>query len=306
MTALLLMLALAGAPDAGVEPPETLEELRRLAKQLEPEVRSPWVKRWLANVNSLKPVSRATWFCSKDTDVCAEKNPGDFIERRIDDDFAYARITDPLGYARAFEVLAEAGFQPSGRKLLDFGYGNFGQLLMLSELGVDVHGVEVDPLLPIAVKRLTPRKGKLTLHHGYFASDRKLVKDIGSGYDVWLSKNTLKRGYVHPAEPMDPKAQIDLGLDDAKVLRLIHAQLNKGGFFLIYNIGGSPSPSKPMTDIRCPFAKEALIATGFEVFAYERDDTEKCKAMATSLEWDKEWPALNSELRASYTLARRR
>jgi hypothetical protein len=41
------------------------------------------------------------------------------------------------------------------------------------------------------------------------------------------------------------------------------------------------------------------------VLAFEQDDTEKCKAMAKSLEWAKDWPAIETELHASYTLVRR-
>lgn len=303
MTALLLVF-LAAAPDAGT--PQTLPELRRLAKQLEPEIASPWVKQWLVNVNELKPVTSSTWFCSKDKKTCAEKNPGDFTERTIDDDFVYARISDPLGYARAFELIAETGFTPAGKKVLDFGYGNLGQLLMLAPLGVEAHGVEIDPLLPIAGKKVSPKKGRVVLHHGYFASDEKLVKEVGGGYDLWISKNTLKRGYVHPAEPPDAKAQIDLGLDDPRFLSLVFSELKSGGLFVIYNIAApKPGPYKPMADGQSPFSKDALVAAGFEVVSFDADDSPKAKAMAAKLEWATDWPDVQETLVATITIARR-
>lgn len=314
MTSLVLLL-LSVAPDAAVAdagvPVAVLPELRRLAKQLEPTITSPWVKQWLRNTDGLKSVTPKTWYCSKEHRQCFFAPPAfPGAEPRVaDDEFVYSRISDPLGYARAFEIAAAAGFQPSGKRVLDFGYGNLGQLLMLAALGADVHGLEVDPLLVAGTRALVGKRGKgsVTLHDGYFASDERVVKEVGGGYDLWISKNTLKRGYVHPAEPPGAKAQLDLGLDDAKLLALIHSQLNKGGLFFIYNIGGAPQqPYKPMTDIRCPYSKEALIAAGFEVLAFEQDDTEPCKAMARSLEWAKDWPAVDSELHASYTLLRRR
>lgn len=304
MISLLLALLLTQAPDGGQ--PQTLPELRRLAKQLEPEVAAPWVKRWLANVNALRPVTKAAWFCAKDKTVCAEKNPGDFLERVVDDEFAYARITDPLGYARAFEVLAAAGFDPTGKKVLDFGYGNFGQLLMLSALGVDVHGVEIDALLPLAARGLDAGKGRLTLHHGFFARDPALVKALGGGYALWMSKNTLKRGYVHPAEPEGAKGKIDLGLEDAELLALIHRQLAPGGLFFIYNLAPTQArPYEPMADGRCPFTKQALHAAGFEVLAFDADDSAKAKQLARALEWQTDWPDVDASLVATWTLARR-
>ncbi len=303
MTSLLIAALLASTPDAGT--PETLPELRRLAKQLEPQLTSPWVKGWLANVSTLTPVKPSTWFCTKDRQSCVPKKPEDpgYAERRVDDEYVYARITDPLGYARAFEVLAAAGFDPTGKKIVDFGYGNVGQLLMLARLGVDVHGVEIDSLLPLATKQLVGKvgtKGRLTLHHGFFASDAKLVKALGTGFDLWISKNTLKRGYVHPTSPQDAKGQIDLGLDDAKVVALIFSELKPGGFFFIYNLAPAQAePYKPMADGHCPFTKEALVDAGFEVLAYDADDTAKAREMARALEWG------DDPIFATYTLVRR-
>ena len=60
-------------------------------------------------------------------------------------------------------------------------------------------------------------KGSLTLHHGFFPGDQRLVAEVDGGYALWLSKNTMKRGYVHPTAPPGAKPQIDLG-DDAKLL----------------------------------------------------------------------------------------
>ena len=296
-----ILTILVATPDAGAPPP-ILPELRRLAVKLEPALEGPWVKEWLRGVNELKSVKPATWYCTKDRQKCVPKDPKnpEFSPRLVDDEFAYARITDPLGYARPFEVLAAAGFEPKGQKVLDFGYGNLGQLLMLERLGAQVHGVEIDALLPLATKSVV---GKVLLHHGYFASDTKLVKELGGGYDLFISKNTLKRGYVHPP---DAKGQIDLGLEDQQLLALVFGMLKPGGYFYIYNLAPAQAqPYKPMADGRCPWSRELLQAAGFEVLAYDADDSMKARELGHLLEWDVEGEDLQKTLFATYTLLRR-
>lgn len=309
MNALLLTLLVA-TPDAG-PPPPILPELRRLATRLEPALEAPWVKEWLKGVDQLQPVKPATWYCSKDKQHCTPmdpKNPA-FPPRVADDEFVYARITDPLGYGRPFEVLAAAGFDPKGKKVLDFGYGNLGQLLMLAPLGVEVHGIEIDALLPLATGHLVGRvggKGLLVLHHGFFASDARLVKEVGTGFDLFLSKNTLKRGYVHPAEPKGAQGQIDLGLEDQQLLALVFSMLKPGGSFFIYNLAPAQGrPYLPMADGRCPWSRELLQAAGFEVVAYDSDDSVKARQMGHLLEWDSGGEDLKKTLFATYTLLRR-
>lgn len=297
MFALVLTL-LAAAPDGGSPP--VLPELRRLAVKLEPQLETPWVKAWLRSVNSLKSVPSSTWHCSKDRQTCGREAGPEWVSREVNDEFVYARVTDPLGYARALEVLGKHGFFPKGKKVLDFGYGNLGQLLMLAKVGAQVHGVEVDRLLVDGTVNVAK---SVTLHHGYFASDARLVKELGGGFDVWLSKNTLKRGYVHPDEG---KAVIDLGLDDAKVLALIFSELKSGGFFFIYNLAPEQRvPYSTMADGRCPFSREVLEAAGFKVLAYDADDSEKARKMGHALEWDADGSNLSHTIFATYTLVQR-
>ena len=52
----------------------------------------------------------------------------------------------------------------------------------------------------------------MKLVHGRFPADPKVVAAVGGGYDLFLSKNTLKRGYIHPAEKVDPRLLVDLGV----------------------------------------------------------------------------------------------
>lgn len=306
-----LLVALAGAPDAGAPAEPALAQIKRLAVKLEPHVTAPWVKAWLRTAKELPSVTTKTWFCKKDRSGCVTAEPKDltgFVRRDVDDLYYYARITDPLGYARAFDVLASNGFSPKGKKVLDFGYGNIGQLLMLAKLGVEVHGIEIDPVLPLAYAGVADQ---VKVHHGYFARDAALVKEVGGGYDLFLSKNTLKRGYVHPEEKVPDNQRIDLGLDDDAFLKLVFGMLKPGGFFFIYNLAPAPAPpGKPylqMADGRTPFSRDAYEKAGFEVLAYDTVDDAAARAMGRVLEWDTGSEAIDLEhdLFAKFTLVRK-
>lgn len=311
-----LLTVLAQAPDAGALDAGTayavLSEYRRLEKKVEPRITVPWIKKWAQQITKLQSVKTTTWWCTKDRQQCLNETPapdaGVYDERKADDEYVFGRIADPLGYVRAFEVLHENKFDPTGKKVLDFGYGNVSQLVMLAHTGVEVHGVEVDALIPLTAKHLTGKvgaKGSLTLHHGFFPADQRLVAEVGGGYALWLSKNTMKRGYVHPTSPPGAKPQIELG-DDAKLLATIKGELAPGGLFFIYNIGPAQTePYKPMADGACPWTKEQLAAAGFEVLAHDVNDTAAMRAWAKTLEWNTDWPDLETTLVATYTLARK-
>jgi hypothetical protein len=238
------------------------------------------------------------------------------VERIVDDDYVYARIADPLGYTRPLDVLAARGFSPKGRRVLDFGYGNAGQLVMLASLGADVTGVEVDALLPLALAPLVgpvQGGGRLRVLNGFFPKDAGLVKELGRGYDLFLSKNTLKRGYVHPAQPVSDRQRIDLGVSDLEFVKRVAALLRPGGLFVIYNLspGQAPAgqPYKPMADGQCPFSRQTLEAAGFEVLALDTVDDAPARSMGRALGWDQEPGApwdLEADLFAWFTIARRR
>lgn len=301
-----LLFFFAQVPDAGAS--SVLGPLATLAEKSEPAVESAWVKAWLAQVRALKSVQPASWYCTKDKQRCQLSAGGgsEWVERTVDDAFVYTRVTDPLGYVRPFELRAQRGFSPQGKKLLDFGYGNLGQLVPLARLGAEVHGVEVDRLLVDGTTALQGKQGSgtLTLHHGYFVADATLVKALGRGYDLWLSKNTLKRGYVNP-DKAGLKPQIPLG-EEATVLATIFGEIKPGGLFMIYNFTPPQTPEYvPMADGRSPFSKEALEKAGFEVLVFDADDTAAARALARLLPWEQPDFHPESELFATWTLARR-
>jgi SAM-dependent methyltransferase len=188
----------------------------------------------------------------------------------------------PLAYLLPLDRLAKAGCADlRGKKVLDFGHGGIGQLRLFAALGAEAVGVDVDPLQPVLYSeaadhgRFGDAGGSVRLVHGRFPADPKVIAAVGGGYDVFVSKNTLKNGYVHPAEPVGPGQRIDLGADDKTFLKAVAGALKPGGWLVIYNLSPAPAgagqPYKPMADGRCPFAAADLAAAGFEVLA--RDES---------------------------------
>jgi SAM-dependent methyltransferase len=211
----------------------------------------------------------------------------------------------PLAYLLPLERLGGAGFGGlRGKRVADFGHGGIGQLRLFAELGAEVVGIDVDPLQPVLYAApadqgpLGKAGGSVTLVHGRFPADPKAVAAVGGGYDLFLSKNTLKRGYVHPAEKVDPRLLVDLGADDPTFLKAVAKALKPGGWLVIYNLSPAPNaagkPYRPMADGRCPFSAEDLAAAGFETLVRDGVDDEAARALGAALGWDK--PPVNMKL----------
>jgi SAM-dependent methyltransferase len=215
-------------------------------------------------------------------------------------------------------VLGRAGLESvAGRKILDFGYGTIGQLRLLAGLGADITGVDVDPLLRAlysapgdqgVVKGRRGHDGRLRLIDGRFPADKAVQAAVGGGYDLILSKNTLKRGYVHPERPVDKRRLLNLDVDDTDFLKSLHTALKPGGRLLIYNISPAPSPPdrpyKNWADGRCPFPLALWESSGFRVIAFDRNDSDSIRAIAHALGWDRgDAPIdLKKDLFAMYSL----
>ncbi len=321
----LTLLLLAASPDAGVTAaaePGVLEVLTQQARAYAPHVESPWVKRFLELTPELPPhppqvflhtPDKQAYFIEAQAAKLPPEQRASLVRREVDDETYYARVTDPLAYARPLDLLAAQGFTPKGKKVLDFGYGNIGQLKLLAWLGADVTGIEVDPLLPLLyAKENGPAvakdgtRGRLRVLHGFFPTDRKLVASVGRGYDLFISKNTLKRGYIHPERPAPEKQLIRLGVTDAQFLKQVFDLLRPGGYALIYNLAPKltpiDQPFQPASDGRCAFHRDAFTALGFEVVAHDVDDSQAGRVMAKAFEWGS---ALEAELVAHHTLVRR-
>lgn len=239
----------------------------------------------------------------------------------LDGSYYYTtRYGTPLAYVRALELASGAGLGDlAGKRVLDFGYGAIGHLKLMAALGAETVGVEVDPLLRAlyahpgdqgAVRRAagSGADGSVQLVHGQFPADPKVVQAVGESYDLFISKNTLKNGYIHPTEKVDPKRLVHLGVDDADFVKHVVRVLKPGGLAVIYNLHPPPNPPDkpyiPWADGRCPFARGLWEAAGMRIVAFDVDDAAAARAMARALGWDKGAQAMDPEkdLFATYTI----
>ncbi|MCK6586349.1 MAG: hypothetical protein L6Q76_02080 [Polyangiaceae bacterium] len=304
--------------------------LEREAKSLLPLIRSELAREFLAAASALPRVAprrlvhdaeKTRYFTEAEAARLPEAERKTLTERMIDEEFFYnTHYGTPLAYARPLDILNFGKDALAGKRILDFGFGGIGQLRMLASLGADVTGVEVDPLTRALyepadqgiIKGLHGRDGKLSLLFGRYPADAPVRTAVGSKYDLFISKNVLKRGYIHPEQPVKERHQIKLGVGDFTFVTTIHTMLNQGGHFFIYNITPAPNapgkPYKTWADGRSPFPKDMLEKAGFRVLAYNKDDTPAVREMARALGWDKGEDAMDVEndLFAQYTLCERR
>lgn len=260
--------------------------------------------------------TRAAW-----SDADAARLPPErratLTRRELDASFYWeTNYGSPLSYVRAVDVLAGAGLGDlAGRRVVDFGYGTVGQLRLMAALGADAIGVDVDPLLAALYSAPGDQgllgRGRVTLVTGRWPALASVRAAVGGHLDLFLSKNTLKRGYVHPALAVNPARHFDLGVDDATFLSALHDALVPGGVVLLYNVCPAPAPPGapyvPWADGRSPFDRTAWEGAGFELRELDRDDTPAIRRVARVLQWDTGEDAVDIEhdIFATYTLARR-
>jgi hypothetical protein len=318
-------------PPAPAAPPspaagKTVAQIRKEAAALGPLVKSGLVKELLAGAADLPAQpTRRLWHDAQKTRywLDAEAQKLGEAERRalyprdVDEELYYvARFGTPLAYARPLDLLGLDRDGLRGKKILDFGFGAPGQLRLLAALGVQAVGVEVDALsralytLPGdqgPIKGRFGQDGSVTLLYGAFPADPSLRRAVGGGYDLFISKNVLKRGYVHPERFAPLKQLVSLDVDDETFVRVLHEMLVPGGRALLYNICPPPAPPDkpyiPWADGRSPFAREVWEKGGFKIIAFDHDDTAATLEMARALGWDKEEGGM--EFSATYTLAQR-
>jgi SAM-dependent methyltransferase len=321
----------ASAPAAGsasAPAPRPLEQLRREARAVEPLVYTDLARAFLRATAGLPSITpRTVWHDAGKTkfypDAQARALPDArrrvLRSRTLGEEYYYTtKYGTPLAYSRPLDLLARAGLRDvAGARVFDFGYGGIGHLRLLAGLGAEVTGVDVDPLLPALyaapgdqgpVAGPGGRTGRVTLVDGRWPADADVARAVGDGYDLVISKNTLKRGYVHPEQPVEERKRIRLGVDDAAFVRTLFRIVKPGGRVLIYNICPAPAPPGtpyiPWADGRSPFTRETWAAAGFRVAAFDRDDTAAARAMGHALEWDRGEDRMDLEhgLFAWYTL----
>ena len=205
---------------------------------------------------------------------------------------------------------------------MDFGYGTIGHLRLLASLGAEVTGVDVDPLLTALysqpedqgpVKNRRGQPGRIRLIEGRFPADQAVTTAVGKGFDLIISKNTLKKGYVHPERPVEKRRLLNLDVDDEAFVRALHDALKPGGWVMIYNITPAASPPdqpyKNWADGRCPFPRPVWEAArfrchGFRPRRYSGHPADRRRARAGT-KGDSPMD-LKTDLFAQYSLMRKR
>ena len=298
----------------------TVAQIRKEAAALAPLVKTALAQEFLAAAADLPPqaprrlwhdAAKAHYFTDAEAARLGEAERRALYPRSVDEELYYVdRFGTPVAYARPLEILGLGKDGLAGKRVVDFGFGAPGHLRMFAGLGAHVTGIEVDPLskaLYTAPGDQGPihgrlgRDGDLRLLYGAFPRDAALKASVGGGYDLFLSKNVLKRGYIHPERFALEKHLISLGVDDETFVRTLHGMMAPGGRVLIYNISPPPAPPDqpfvPWADGRCPFAREVWEKAGFHVVELDRDDTPAARLMAKTLAWEEP-----EEFFATYTL----
>lgn len=336
----LLALALLSAPSPSVQQAEAadaarlspVETLRHEAERVLALVECKGTKAFLAATRALpEPRERSVLYDAQAREACtpaehaglAEGARARFQPSSFAPDFYYTtRSGSPLAYARALDVVGTLAGRPaddilSGKRILDFGYGGIGHLRLLASLGCDVVGVDVDTLLHAyygaedqgPIENVTPGApaGRLRLVHGRWPVDADVKAAIGGGYDLVLSKNVLKKGYVRPAQAVDPRMLVDLGLPPEEFLPAVAGILRPGGILAIYNICPAPRSDRylPWAYGESPFTRAEFAAAGFELLAFDVDDRPAVHELAYALGWDEQGMGVEDDTFAWYTVARR-
>jgi SAM-dependent methyltransferase len=311
-TLILLLAAVVAADGAAASQPSTLPAEARALQSL---ARSALGRAFLKAPEGAPPYTPRTvyrrgkareWINAATFAKLAAADRAAWTPVTIDEDtYQGLFYGSPLAYILPLERLGGAGFGTlQGKRVADFGHGGIGQLRLFAELGAEAVGIDVDPLQPVLYSApadqgpLGKAGGSVKLVHGRFPADPRVVAAVGGGYDLFLSKNTLKRGYIHPAQKVDPRMLVNIGGDDAAFLKAVASALKPGGWLVIYNLSPAPNaagkPYLPWADGRCPFSAKDLAAAGFETIVRDGVDDPAARALAAALGWDK--PPVNMRL----------
>lgn len=287
-------------------PPSVTERLRSEAEMLRPLVTSDLARAFLDATATLPdPGTRAVMrnreknlVISTDAfEKLPEAEQAGYTKREISPAFYYyTGYGSPLVFVRPLNLLAQTDTDEwtldkiPGKRIIDFGCGTIGHLRLLASLGADVTGIDVEPMFDVvysqpgdqgAIATATADvKGYLRFLTGQWPAQPDIMKKVTEhakdGYDLFISKNTLKRGYIHPAREIDPSRLVHLGVSDEIFVKSVYDALKPGGVFLIYNIAPAQTPPDqpylPHADGECPFPRDLLEKAGFTIVKFDEND----------------------------------
>lgn len=327
----------AKAPEAP-KPPENVRvvaEISTAAKSVLPLMTTDAGRDFVRAADALPPREIRTVYRDRERGLAvpeaewkklAPDEQAKFKPRAMDERmYYYTGYGSPLTYARMLDLLGTHGVTSwKGKRVLDFGNAAIGHLRMLASLGADAQGVDVEPLwasmytqpddqgeVPAAATS-AGAPGNVNVHVGRWPAEKKVADAIGGGYDIFLSKNTLKYGYIHPRRETEKRFLVDLGVDDAAFLKAVHDALKPGGLAIIYNISPAQAPADkpyiPWADGEFPFARDLTENAGFEILAWNVIDDEICHKLWPYIAGDtKSTPEqLKATIFTHYTILRKR
>lgn len=330
------VLLIGFAPLSGLEgaPPDEqdstiIDKFKGEAEAVRPLIKSSLARDFLAQVDHLPMPTPRTIFRDDQrqyhsASVVAQMNEAErekLTEVPVSDTLYYTtKYGSPLAYIRLVELLGRSGIASlSNQRILDYGYGTVGHLRLFALCGAEAVGVDVDPFLPALyslpedqgdVRIGEKTVGRVKLVDGRWPT-QAAAKAVGDGYDLIISKNTLKNGYLHPEREVDKRMLIDLGVSDEAFVKAMFDALRPGGHVMIYNICPAPAPADkpyiPWADGRCPFSRKMLQSAGFKILAFDKDDSKAVREMAHALGWDQgeRGMDLEKDLFAHFTLLRK-
>ncbi len=318
----------------------TQQRLINEAQLLMPLASSEFAQRFLRATNSIPPV--ATRVIYRDDNTREFFSPAEAAQlpeekrkklaslEQDEERYYYTRYGTSLAYVRALDLAAQNGVTNTANlRVMDFGYGAIAHLRLLASLGAHVTGVDPDSFLnalysqPTDQGAIAPARGlyrgnpgTVTLAHGSWPKDGKTAALVSQNapYQLIISKNTLKRGYIKPERKVDKKQLIDLGVSDEAFLKSIHDALAPGGILLIYNIMPKPAaPNEryiPWADGHSPFSRDQYAKAGLNVVTFDQEDSPFVRQMGGLLGWDVDSKGaktddLSTNLFARYTIVKR-
>ncbi len=227
----------------------------------------------------------------------------------------------PLAYARPLDLVATEGGMDTldGKKVLDFGYGQLGQVRLMAQCGADVVGADVSSLLAALYEResnvevtgSTGKTGSITLHQARWPAGPRAIDLVGEGYDLFLARDVLRNGRMDPQAQLDPAHAVTLGVYPEYFLAQLNRILKPGALAMIYNTGRyAPEDWADRAlgaDIRSPFTPEQWQAAGFDVIALDKDDDDAMRTLAYAVDMHKGDNGIDPEKHvfARYTLVRK-
>lgn len=323
----LFAAAASAGPATAEDAPSRVQQLEEEARALGSLVKTPLARDFLAAVPKLPKIAPRTIYRDstrtrawneRDAAALPDSVRAKLVSRALDEKFYYdTRYGSPLAYVCALELLGRKGVNSvKGARIADFGCGMLGQLRLLAESGATTIGIDVDPLLAALYSEPGDQgavgPGSVKLVTGQWPASEAIVREVGGELDLFLSKNTLKNGYLHPAEKVDPRMLVHLGVSDSEFVAALAKSVKRGGHVLIYNLCPAPAapgkPYIPWADGRCPFPREMWERAGFRVVEFDRDDSPAARDMGHAIGWDRGEAGmkLEQDLFATWSLFQRR